>query len=105
MLTCATLKDTTPPNFAEKTYANSHKKNAKFAKVFSLESFQLYGMSSFEVIDFDNGISIHSLLQIFLPKIIVMYSLAVIGGTFYLSKFPEKWFPGIQALLEPLNKT
>ena len=30
-----------------------------------------------------------------MPKIIVMYSLAVIGGTFYLSKFPEKWFPGI----------
>ena len=29
-----------PPNFAEKTFTNSHK-TAKFAKVFSLESFLL----------------------------------------------------------------
>ena len=35
-------KVATPPNFAEKTFANSHK-IAKFAKVFSLESFPLYG--------------------------------------------------------------
>ena len=31
----------TPPNFAEKTFANSNK-TAKFVKVFSLESFPLY---------------------------------------------------------------
>ena len=31
------------PNFAEKTFAYSHK-TAKFAKVFSLESFLLYGI-------------------------------------------------------------
>ena len=30
------------PNFTEKTFAYSHK-TAKFAKVFSLESFPLYG--------------------------------------------------------------
>ena len=30
------------PNFAEKTFAYSHK-TAKFTKVFSLESFPLYG--------------------------------------------------------------
>ena len=36
-------KDTMPPNFAEKTFVNSHK-TAKFAKVFSLKSFPLYGM-------------------------------------------------------------
>ena len=30
------------PNFAEKTFVCSHK-TAKFAKVFSLESFPLYG--------------------------------------------------------------
>ena len=34
-------KGATPPNFAEKTFANSHK-TAKFAKVFSLESFPIY---------------------------------------------------------------
>lgn len=39
-------------------------------------------------------ITIYSFLQIFLPKIVVMYILATIGGLFYLSKFPEKWFPG-----------
>ena len=33
-----------PPNFTEKTFANSHK-TVKFAKVFSLESFPLYDMS------------------------------------------------------------
>ena len=36
-------RDATPPNFAEKTFANSLK-TAKFAKVFSLESFPLYGI-------------------------------------------------------------
>ena len=34
-------KDVTCPNFAEKTFANSHK-TSKFANVFSLESFSLY---------------------------------------------------------------
>ena len=43
MLTFAVPKDTMLPNFTEKTFANSHK-TAKFAKVFSLESFPLYGM-------------------------------------------------------------
>ena len=33
-------KDAMRPNFAEKTFANSHK-ISKFAKVFSLESFPL----------------------------------------------------------------
>ena len=32
-----------PPNFVEKTFANSHK-TTKFTKVFSLESFPLYSM-------------------------------------------------------------
>ena len=41
LLTCAVPKDGTPPNFAEKTVANSHK-SAKFVKVFSLKSFPLY---------------------------------------------------------------
>jgi len=35
------LKDAMLPNFAEKTFANSHK-TAKFMIVFSLESFPLY---------------------------------------------------------------
>ena len=30
--------DATPPNFAEKTFANNHK-NSKFAKVFSLKNW------------------------------------------------------------------
>ena len=42
LLACAAPKDATPPNFTEKTFTNSHK-TAKFAKVFSLESFPLYG--------------------------------------------------------------
>ena len=37
------LEDATPSNFAEKTFANSHK-TSKFVKVFSLESFPLYGI-------------------------------------------------------------
>ena len=41
LLTFAMPKDATPPNFAEKTFANSH----KTMKVFSLESFPLYGKS------------------------------------------------------------
>ena len=35
-------KDATPPNFAKKTFVNSHK-ITKSGKVFSLESFPLYG--------------------------------------------------------------
>ena len=42
MLAFAAPKDATLPNFTEKTVANSHK-TTKFAKVFSLESFPLYG--------------------------------------------------------------
>ena len=33
----------TDKHFADKTFADCHK-NAKFAKVFSLESFRLYGI-------------------------------------------------------------
>ena len=43
LFTFAMPKDATPPNFAEKTFENSHK-SAKFAKVFFLESFLLYGI-------------------------------------------------------------
>ena len=43
LLASAVPKDATPPNFAEKTFTNCHK-TAKFAKVFSLESFPLYGI-------------------------------------------------------------
>ena len=44
MLTFAAPKDTRPPNFAEKTFVNSHKA-VKFTKFFSLKSFPLYGMA------------------------------------------------------------
>jgi predicted membrane channel-forming protein YqfA (hemolysin III family) len=40
-----------------------------------------------------NGFN-HPLVQIMLPKIVVMYVITIAGGTFYLSKFPEKFFPG-----------
>ena len=43
LLAFAAPKDATPPNFAEKTFADSHK-SAKFTKVFSLKSFPLYGI-------------------------------------------------------------
>ena len=35
-------KDSTPPNIVEKTFTNSYR-TVKFAKVFSLETFSLYG--------------------------------------------------------------
>ena len=35
-------KDSTPPNFVEKTFTNSYQ-TVKFTKVFSLETFLLYG--------------------------------------------------------------
>ena len=38
-------KDTTSPNFTEKTFANSYKAS-KFAKVFSLKSFLLCGIAT-----------------------------------------------------------
>ena len=41
-------KDATPPNFAEKTFVNSHK-TSKFTKVLSLKSFPLYGSSVMHV--------------------------------------------------------
>ena len=41
LLAFAAPKDAMPPNFTEKTFANSHK-TVKSAKVFSLESFPLY---------------------------------------------------------------
>ena len=41
LLAFAVPKDATPPNFAEKTFMNSHK-TAKFVKVFFLKSFPLY---------------------------------------------------------------
>ena len=30
----------------------------------------------------------------FMPKIVVMYVLAVVGGAVYLTRFPESRFPG-----------
>ena len=41
-LTFAAPKNAMTPNFAEKTFKNSHK-TVKFVKVFSLKSFPLYG--------------------------------------------------------------
>ena len=49
LLAFATPKDATAPNFAEKTFTNSHK-TAKFTKVFYLESFPLYGISVVSII-------------------------------------------------------
>ena len=43
MLAGQPLKNAMPPNFAEKTFANSYK-TSKFAKVFNLKSFPLYGI-------------------------------------------------------------
>ena len=33
-------------------------------------------------------------LQLFMPKVLVMYVLVLLGGLFYISQFPEKLFPG-----------
>ena len=51
LLTSAVPKDATSPNFVEKTFANNHK-TAKFAKVFSLESFPLYCTPRVAVLSF-----------------------------------------------------
>ena len=45
MLAFAAPKDAKPPNFVEKTFADSHK-TATFTKVFSLERFLLFGILS-----------------------------------------------------------
>ena len=42
LLTRTMPKDSTPPNFVEKIFTNNYQ-TAKFAKVFSLETFPLYG--------------------------------------------------------------
>ena len=49
LLAFAAPKDAMPPNFAEKTFVNSHK-TAKFAKVCSCESFPLYGIRTINVL-------------------------------------------------------
>ena len=36
-----------------------------------------------------------------MPKIVVMYVITITGGTFYLSKFPENFFPGKIIALVP----
>jgi predicted membrane channel-forming protein YqfA (hemolysin III family) len=41
-----------------------------------------------------NGGFTSPLVQIFVPRIAVMYLLAIIGGTFYLTQFPESHYPG-----------
>ena len=46
LLAFSVPKDTTPNNFVEKTFTNSHK-TTKFANVFILESFLLYGIPFF----------------------------------------------------------
>ena len=33
-------------------------------------------------------------LQLFAPKIVVVYLLSLSALFFYMSKFPERWFPG-----------
>lgn len=34
------------------------------------------------------------IVQTFMPKILIMYALAIIGGAFFVTKFPESYFPG-----------
>ena len=48
LLTGVAAKKATPPNFSEKSFVNSYK-TSKFAKVFSLESFPLYGNCHYNV--------------------------------------------------------
>ena len=51
------------PNFAEKTCANSYK-TAKFTKVFSLESFPLYGTNLADIILAAGFLGVWSTLQL-----------------------------------------
>ena len=51
LLACAVPKDATPPNFVDKTFANSHK-TVEFAKVSSLESFPLYGIMCLDCVTY-----------------------------------------------------
>ena len=75
-------KDAIPPNFAEKTFTNSCK-TSKFAKVFSLGSFPLYGSSYTKL----NNI-IHS---IWLRK----YGLTLLSGIyiFYRQTLSRAYWP------------
>jgi len=47
----------------------------------------------------DMAVSFDGILQMFAPKIVVMYVLSVLAVFFYLSKFPECWYPGWLASL------
>jgi len=38
--------------------------------------------------------NVHVFLQLFAPKILVVYFLSLSALFFYMSKFPECWFPG-----------
>ena len=83
LLALATPKDTTPQNFMEKTFKISHK-TPKFAKVFSLESFPLYGMfSSSHILPYAHTsflINIHLLIK-FLFLLLVDLFIVIVSVT------------------------
>ena len=85
LLTFAAPKDAMPPNFVEKTFADSHK-SVKFAKVFSLESFLLY-----DIINLITGLSASRISQFFLHQYILFYlaQLFICRNSQYL--FPKHW--------------
>lgn len=41
----------------------------------------------------NGGVTSH-IVQIFLPKVTIMYALGALAFFFYISKFPERFFPG-----------
>ena len=45
-----------------------------------------------------------SFFQLFIPKVMMMYVITVIGGLFYVTQFPEKIFPGTIIIMLPSIK-
>ncbi|TRY85671.1 hypothetical protein DNTS_020368 [Danionella cerebrum] len=70
--------------------------NKKWQKLRSLLFCAVAGyglMPTFHWICLSGGLSAH-IVQEFLPKVLVMYLLAVAAIVFYMSKVPERYFPG-----------
>lgn len=45
------------------------------------------------------SVSLVAFVQLFLPRVIVMYLIAGVAFLFYVTKIPERYFPGESFLL------
>ena len=81
-------KEATSPNFAEKTFMNSHK-TTKFAEVFSLETFSLYGTLSMKIASYCTNITCYTVTPfgpVYILSVRIRESLSV-GHTFLFMRY------------------